>query len=98
MTRNTPSIASISYSGYSHALAQSHGPSYWARACFTSLSLMTNPEADKLAAVLQSIIDSACHPDIALRVISVELAPIRKALADYRKTLPEGQRSCEAAT
>lgn len=46
-----------------------------------------NPEADKLAAVLQGIIDSACHPDIALRVISVDLAPIRKALADDRQTL-----------
>lgn len=45
--------------------------------------MIPNPEADKLAQVLQSIIDSACHPDIALRVISVELAPIRRVLKDY---------------
>jgi hypothetical protein len=43
-------------------------------------------KADKLADVLQGIINSACHPEIALRVISVELAPIRKALAEYHKT------------
>lgn len=44
-----------------------------------------NPEADKLAAVLQSIIDGAVHPDVALRRISVDLAPIRAALEEYRK-------------
>jgi hypothetical protein len=55
--------------------------------CFPGGRIVYNPEADKLAAVLQSIIDSACHPDIALRVIAVDLAPIRKALAEYRKTL-----------
>jgi hypothetical protein len=30
--------------------------------------------------VLEDIINKACHPDIALRVVMVELAPIRKML------------------
>ena len=31
-------------------------------------------------AALQGVINSACHPAIAIRVLMVELAPIRKAL------------------
>ncbi len=40
--------------------------------------------AAEMAACLQSIIDGAVHPDIALRCILVDLAPIRAVLAKYR--------------
>ncbi len=45
-----------------------------------------NPEADKLAAVLQSIIDGCVHPQVALRRVSVDLAPIRAALKAYHES------------
>ena len=55
-----------------------------------------NPEADALAATIQGVIDSACHPDIALRVISVELAPLRAALTKYRSTQSGGSTDLHA--
>lgn len=47
------------------------------------------PNEEKLRKVLQGIIDSACHPEIAQRVVLVDLKPIRKVLAETAPTRPE---------
>lgn len=51
---------------------------------------------DKLVAVnnemrraLEHVVNSACHPDIAIRVLMVELAPVRKALKKNKELYGE---------
>jgi len=39
--------------------------------------------ADLLAATLRRILNGACHPEIALRVVMVDLGPVRAALKAY---------------
>lgn len=38
---------------------------------------------------LEHVINSACHPEIALRVVMVDLAPVRKALKKNKELLGE---------
>ena len=38
---------------------------------------------------LEHVVNSACHPDIAIRVLMVELAPVRKALKKNKELYGE---------
>lgn len=38
---------------------------------------------------LEHVVNSACHPDIAIRVLMVELAPVRKALKKNKELYEE---------
>lgn len=40
---------------------------------------------DQLASTLQGVLDSALHPDIAIRAVMVSLEPVRTALAAYHQ-------------
>ncbi len=41
--------------------------------------------AANMAAALEGVLNSACHPDIAIRAVLVPLEPVRDALAQYHR-------------
>lgn len=52
-----------------------------------------------MAAALEGVLNSACHPDIALRAVLVPLDPVREALSQYRRfvePLPSANADREA--